>query len=351
MPTTRPLAAVTTIALLGGVGACWADDVLQPPSWERQRRAAVTSSGPAGLPRTRPVVRRDPAVEPASFVPTAAAAPMTAPTAIDRETATPAPPSEPRRLAESPAETVRASTERYGQQTDEAVRDSTSASLVPATDEPAVDGTAESDPRRLVPRSTLEPNASAADALSRPMGDLLAWRPSSETLTVTGGGVAVAVGLVLALAWIARRCQPRAARPLPKDVVEVLGRASLGGKQTTQLVRVGAKLVLIAHTAEGAKTLTEITDPDEVQRLVAACGGGSTRVFDELLDQMAGQPASGGFLGDEATHPSDRFLETGGLEPGGVGVAGLGREGVEASFDPRSLAAAYANTPGGRERG
>lgn len=184
-----------------------------------------------------------------------------------------------------------------------------------------------------------EPKEQKASLSQNPLEGLFKWRPSSQQLTATGGGLAIAVGLLLSTIWLLRSCAPKSSRPLPRDVVEVLGRAPLGAKQTTQLVRVGNKLVLVAITPEGAKTLTEITDPGEVQRLIAACdsnnGRGSTADFDQMLQQMASEPAERGFLGstDQPQNEDSRF-----------GFA-------DAAFDPRSLAAAYANTPGGRGDG
>jgi flagellar biogenesis protein FliO len=158
------------------------------------------------------------------------------------------------------------------------------------------------------------------------------WRPSSQQLTATGAGLAITVGLLLAFVWLIRSMAPKSSRPLPREVVEVLGRAPLAGKQMTQLLRVGHKLLLVAITPEGAETLTEITDPEEVARLVAACdassGRGSTAEFDALLRQMESERTQSGFLD---TRSDDRH--------------------ADASFDPRSLAAAYANTPGGRGDG
>jgi flagellar biogenesis protein FliO len=171
-----------------------------------------------------------------------------------------------------------------------------------------------------------------------PFEGLLAWRPSPGALTATGAVTAIVVGLLLSFIWLLRSLQPRASRQLPKEVVEVLGRAPLAGKQTTQLVRVGHKLLLIAITPDGAKPLTEITDPDEVAQLISACdagrGRGSTAEFDALLRQMETERTSPGFL-DSASQR--RREPTYGLADG--------------AFDPRTLAAAYANTPGGRGDG
>ena len=185
--------------------------------------------------------------------------------------------------------------------------------------------------RALGDRTPSMKRSATATPAENPLATLMQWRPSSRALTTTGAGLAIAIGLLMSFTWLLRSLAPKSSRPLPRDVVEVLGRAPLGGKQTTQLMRVGSKLVLVAITPEGAETLTEITDPDEVARLIAACdakrGDGSAAEFDQLLHQMSGERAAPGFL-DRAAN-----------------------EDVEASFDPRSLAAAYANTPGGRGDG
>lgn len=150
----------------------------------------------------------------------------------------------------------------------------------------------------------------------------------------TGAGVAITVGLLLSFVWLLRSLSPKSSRQLPREVVEVLGRLPLAGKQTTQLVRVGSKLVLVAVTPEGATTLTEIADPEEVARLVAACDAGSGRgegaAFDRMLEELADERVAPGFIGSDGDY-SRRHDTT--------------------SFDPRSLAAAYANTPGGRGDG
>jgi flagellar biogenesis protein FliO len=58
---------------------------------------------------------------------------------------------------------------------------------------------------------------------------------------------------------------------LPCEAFEVLGRAALANHQQVHLLRCGAKLLLVSVTAAGAQTLTEITDPAEVERLAGLC--------------------------------------------------------------------------------
>ncbi len=281
---------------------------LAPNEAFRRMRPKVISAGPAGIPRV------DRLVEPASFQP--AIEPKPLPVAEVAAKADPAPLS-----IEVPTETL--------------------ATPAITTSKKLAVKTSDDAGRRLsaAPKKSSETSGKPGELTANPLQSLMEWRPSSRTLTATGGGLAIAVGLLLATTWLIRSCAPKSSRPLPSEVVEVLGRLPLGGKQMTQLVRVGSKLVLIAVTPDGAKTLTEITDPDEVARLIAACdaktGRGSSADFDRMLHEMADQRTAPGFLDER---------ETGRTQANQTAYD-------DSAFDPRSLAAAYANTPGGRGDG
>lgn len=174
------------------------------------------------------------------------------------------------------------------------------------------------EPRRLSFSERVERPASTP-SFPDPMQMLASWNPESDTLVTAGSALALVLGLLLVTVWLLRKAQPRSSRPLPKEVAEVLGRAPLGGRNQAQLLRLGNKLVLVSVTPDHAETICEITDEAEVARLRALCdqhGAGSAAAFDELFGQMANEPADHGFLG------------------GG--------------YDAQQLAAAYANTPGGR---
>ena len=58
---------------------------------------------------------------------------------------------------------------------------------------------------------------------------------------------------------------------MPREVVEVLGRAPLADHKQMQLLRLGNKLVLVAISQTGTDTLAEITEPTEVDRLTGLC--------------------------------------------------------------------------------
>jgi flagellar biosynthetic protein FliO len=102
-------------------------------------------------------------------------------------------------------------------------------------------------------------------------------RNGSVPLTTAGAvktvitSLAVVLGLLVALLWLARRANPKARGTLPGDILETLGRAPLSGRQEMHLVRVGNKLLLLSVTPTSAETLTEITDPVEIDRLAGIC--------------------------------------------------------------------------------
>jgi flagellar biogenesis protein FliO len=100
----------------------------------------------------------------------------------------------------------------------------------------------------------------------------------------------VVLGLFFLFAWVMRRGVPGTVAPLPREVVEVLGRAPLAGRQQVHLLRLGGKLVLVSVTPAGAETLSEVTEPDEVQRLVGLCRQGhpasATSLFRHALEHF-----------------------------------------------------------------
>jgi flagellar biogenesis protein FliO len=114
-----------------------------------------------------------------------------------------------------------------------------------------------------------------------------------SALATAGGSLAIVVGLFLLVAWVVRRGMPRNAALLPTSAVEVLGRAPLIGKQQVHLVRCGNKILLLDASPSGVKTLTEITDPAEVDRLQEICQSPHSRSgssFSQVFTQYDRQP-------------------------------------------------------------
>ena len=118
--------------------------------------------------------------------------------------------------------------------------------------------------------------------------------PLSAAITV-GGSLAIVLGLFFVVAWAMRKAAPHGSLVLPKEVFEILGRAPLGARQQVQLLRCGNKLLLVSITPGGTETLTEITDPLEVDRLAGICQQAhpksSTTAFRQVFQDLA--PKSG----------------------------------------------------------
>jgi len=112
-------------------------------------------------------------------------------------------------------------------------------------------------------------------------------------VVAVGGSLAVVLGVFFLIVWALRSAAPRGLTLLPSEVVEVLGRAPLAGRQQLHLLRCGKKLILVSVTPAGAETLTEIDDPEEVDRLAGLCQqarpNSATAAFRQVLRQLARQ--------------------------------------------------------------
>jgi flagellar biogenesis protein FliO len=81
----------------------------------------------------------------------------------------------------------------------------------------------------------------------------------------------IVIGLLLGAAWCYRKATPNLSGSLPKQALQVLGRAPLAPRQQLILVRFGPKLVLMSNLQGEVRTLSEIVDPLEVDRICGMC--------------------------------------------------------------------------------
>jgi flagellar biogenesis protein FliO len=132
-------------------------------------------------------------------------------------------------------------------------------------------------------------------------------------VVTVASSLAIVLGVFFLVAWALRRAAPAAATVLPGEVFEVLGRAPMASRQQVHLLRCGKKLVLVSVTPAGAETLTEVTDPVEVDRLAGLCRqahpSSATAAFRQVLGQFAAARPSGGFLGQN-NHEDLRLAAT-----------------------------------------
>jgi flagellar biogenesis protein FliO len=116
---------------------------------------------------------------------------------------------------------------------------------------------------------------------------------ATGSVVTVASSLAIVLGLFFALLWLAKKNMPRGMTAISSEVVKVLGRAPLSGRQQMHLVRIGNKLLLVSVTPNGAETLTEITDPQEVDHLTSLCEreqpGSVTRSFRRVLAGLGEQ--------------------------------------------------------------
>ena len=176
---------------------------------------------------------------------------------------------------------------------------------------------ADASDSQVVPASATEPLPVSTNTDRQP----LALSRQGEGATSTGStgreppslsgtvinivsSLAIVLGLFFLVVWFLRRGSGTVGGALPSDVLQILGRSQLSPKQQLQLIRVGEKLVLVAVSAGGVQTLTEVTRADEVERLAAACegtrSGSASDSFRQVLAQLGNQPAVGGFFGNSS---------------------------------------------------
>jgi flagellar biogenesis protein FliO len=154
----------------------------------------------------------------------------------------------------------------------------------PSTAEGSKSATSEAPPPRTDFLPLAPPRSQSAPRSESPRTG--AW----PSLASIGGSLAVVIGLFLVVVWLTRRANGTAATALPKEVFEVLGRAPLAPRTWAGLVRCGGKLLLVSFTAGGVDTLTEITDPAEIDRLTGLCQAqnpkSTSAAFRGILQQM-----------------------------------------------------------------
>jgi flagellar biogenesis protein FliO len=138
-------------------------------------------------------------------------------------------------------------------------------------------------------------------------------RNDIPALATGAASLAIVVGLFLVVVWAVRRGMPKGAGLLPPEALEVLGRAALVGKQQLHLVRCGNKLLLVCVCGLTVQTLTEITDPAEVERISELCQSHSAATaanFAQVLRQFSSSSRHAGYDADGHDQPDFGALDS-----------------------------------------
>ncbi len=114
--------------------------------------------------------------------------------------------------------------------------------------------------------------------------------------------LAVVLGLFAALVWMTRRFGGRGMSQgaLPKEIVQSLGSTALDPRTRVTMLRCGGRILVVAQTATGIHPLSEITDPEEVRQLTAACLGDAKQSFVSTLKSIEKEPVRSNFTGSES---------------------------------------------------
>lgn len=81
---------------------------------------------------------------------------------------------------------------------------------------------------------------------------------------------------------------------LPRDVFQVLGTSRIAGRHSLFLLRLGHKLVLVHAGSGEVQTITEVTDPAEVDRLCGSCEENQPNSLTQSFRQVLKNVTEGG---------------------------------------------------------
>jgi flagellar biogenesis protein FliO len=168
---------------------------------------------------------------------------------------------------------------------------------------PTLPNEARADSNRLPPRTEQPRNRAPGEQKSSEV--ISRFGLPSESIYSTLSALVFVLGLFFLGVWAIRRGGKKKSTALPSSVVRVLGRVTLAPKHFAELVRVGNKLVLVSLTPDGPKPITEVTDPDEVDRLAGLCqqmdAKSSSQEFEEMLRELGSSRTADAFVGDESS--------------------------------------------------
>ncbi|QDS86019.1 Flagellar biosynthesis protein, FliO [Rosistilla ulvae] len=167
-----------------------------------------------------------------------------------------------------------------------------SYSIQPLT-EPAA-----SEPREAAVRTSipLPPAGSSADPTAPED------KASTGPMFTVISSLAIVLGLFCGFVWLTRKTSGRQGGVLNKDLFTVLGTSQIDPRHQAALVKCGDRVLLVALTQTGVTTLTEFTEPGEVNDLMARATGKAGTTFAEAMKDAGDGHRANGFV-DSQTAP------------------------------------------------
>ena len=114
----------------------------------------------------------------------------------------------------------------------------------------------------------------------------------NEALVKMGGSLAVVLSLFLGIVWFTRSRRSLTGVRLGTETLDVIGQTTLTKNHSLHVVRLGGRLLLISAGESKVTCLTEVTDPVEVEHLLATTEDSNTSssTFKSLFAQYDQNP-------------------------------------------------------------
>jgi flagellar biogenesis protein FliO len=123
----------------------------------------------------------------------------------------------------------------------------------------------------ITPRSTPARFSAARSTTEQPPAPLSRSRQQTMWWATTAFGLVVVLAVILTGSKVLRRMVPGLGAAYGEGPVHLLHRTHLGPKQSVCLLRCGNRLLLVGVTQEHMRTLSEITDPEEIDFIKGQC--------------------------------------------------------------------------------
>lgn len=130
----------------------------------------------------------------------------------------------------------------------------------------------------------LKPRRSAGDDASE---GTQKQRPSSFSSVLTMfSSLLVVIALFFGLMFMLKKANGGNMQELPREVFQVMGTSRVAGRHSLFLLRLGHKLVLVHAGSGEVQTITEVTDPVEVDRLCGSCEENQSNSLTQSFKQV-----------------------------------------------------------------
>lgn len=87
----------------------------------------------------------------------------------------------------------------------------------------------------------------------------------------TFGVLAGIIAVILFGSRLWKKHGPRLSSSIPTEAIDILGKRNVDSRQSIYLIRLGSRIIVVGSTANGLQTLSEVTDPVEVDYLAGLC--------------------------------------------------------------------------------